>query len=150
MKALKNIVVGVVAGFTLVAIPALVYAQPANPGSGQTPANPGYSQTPANPGSGSAMFVLQNPLNFETICGFMKGVFSAIITIGIPVAVLFIVWAGFRFVWARGRPDALQEAKRNALYVLLGIAVFLGAWFLSQIIAATIHALGGPSITSCR
>lgn len=69
--------------------------------------------------------------------------------IGIPVATLFIVWAGFLFVVARGKPEALTKAKANALYVAIGVAVFLGAWFLAQIIAATIQALGGPSIASC-
>jgi hypothetical protein len=93
---------------------------------------------------------LKNPLGFESLCGFLKAVFNAAVTIGIPIAVLFIVWAGFLFVLARGRPDALQRAKTNAMYVVIGLAVFLGAWFLSQIIAATISALGVPSISSCK
>ena len=100
--------------------------------------------------SNNSAFTFENPLNFDTVCGFLKAVFNALIIIGIPIATLFIVWAGFLFVWARGNPEALTKAKKNAGWVVLGLAIFLGAWFLSQIIAATIHMLGGPSITSCR
>lgn len=70
--------------------------------------------------------------------------------LGVPVATLFIVWAGFKFVWARGNAQALTDARRNAAFVAIGVAVFLGAWFLSQIIAATIKAVGGPNISTCK
>lgn len=95
------------------------------------------------------MFTLKNPLSFNNICGLFKAIFNTLMIIGVPVAVFFIVYAGFLFVVARGRPEKLGDAKRNAAYVAVGIAVFLGAWFLAQIIAATIQALGGPGIMSC-
>ncbi len=143
---MKKIVIGVVAVGLLLA-PMVVFGD-----IGGNPAGPGIGGNPTPPtlGGGTTSFELKNPLDFETVCGFLKAVFNAVITIGIPIATLFIVWAGFLFVTARGRPEALQRAKQNAMWVVLGLAVFLGAWFLSQIIAATIQALGGPSITTCR
>lgn len=94
---------------------------------------------------------LNNPLKFSSVCGFFKELFNAAIMLGVPVATLFIVWAGFKFVIARGNPEALKVARLNATYVAIGIAVFLGAWFLSQVIAATIKAVA-PSInlSSCN
>ncbi len=93
---------------------------------------------------------LNNPLKFSSVCGFFKQLFNAVIMLGVPVATLFIVWAGFKFVLARGNAEALKVARKNAAYVAIGIAVFLGAWFLSQIIAATIKAVA-PSVglSSC-
>ena len=62
--------------------------------------------------------------------------------IGIPVAVLFLVWAGFKFILARGRPTELGVARKNFMYVIIGIAVFLGAWTLAMVISTTIQSLG--------
>jgi hypothetical protein len=57
------------------------------------------------------------------------------------VAVLFLVWSGFRFILARGRPGELEAARRNFYFVIIGIAVFLGAWTLATIISATVQTL---------
>ncbi len=97
-----------------------------------------------------------NPLAQSTICGALKIFLTALLTLGIPVAVLFIVYAGFRFVWARGKPKELAAARTNLVYVLLGIGIFVGAWLLGQIIANTLNALAtgagqpNPQIGSCK
>jgi hypothetical protein len=127
----------------LVCAPTLVLAQ-ANTGNPFPPANTGDPLPTAN-----STFILQNPLSFGTLCGLLKAVFNALLTIGIPIAVFFIVYAGFLFVTARGNPEGLKKAKLNALYVVVGIAVFLGAWLLTQIVSATIQSLGGPAMSSC-
>lgn len=109
----------------------------------------GGTPVPPSQFGSSKSQTLQNPLKFDTVCGFIKQVFQAVMIIGIPVATFFIIYAGFLFVVARGRPEALTKAKTNALYVVIGVAVFLGAWVLAQIIGATLQALGGPVIGSC-
>ena len=111
--------------------------------------NPGPPGTIYNPTS----FTLVNPLGDITFCKLVKNILQAVLQIGIPVAVLFLVYAGFLFVVARGNPTGLEKAKKNLKYVLLGIAIFLGAWVIGQVIAATINSLsqgsGNPFITSC-
>ena len=80
---------------------------------------------------------------------------SALLTLAIPVAILFLVYAGFLFVWARGNPVGLKRAKWNLFYVVIGIGIFLGAWVLGQIIANTLTSLANTagqstsSIGSC-
>ena len=133
------------AAVLLLSAPGLAFAQLSGGNNSGTSGgnNPGLS-------GGNTLFTLQNPLNFETFCGLLKGLFNALLIVGVPVAMFFIAYAGFLFVTARGNPDKLRIAKLNALYVTIGIGVFLGAWFLAQIIAATIRALpGGPTILSC-
>src|SRR6185436_4952207 len=76
---------------------------------------------------------LQNPLRFGTIETFIQGVLQAIVMIGIPVITVFIVYAGFRFVMARGNASAINEAKKNFVYVILGAALILGAWVLATL-----------------
>lgn len=76
------------------------------------------------------------------------------IQIGIPIAVLFIVWAGFKFVLARGNAGKLDEARKNLMYTLIGIGIFLGAWLIATVIANTVNSLGAgsgsSSIISCN
>lgn len=86
-----------------------------------------------------------NPLSVDSICQALKLFLSALMTLGIPVAVLFLVYAGFLFVWARGSKDGLIHARKNFFYTVVGIAIFMGAWVLGQIIANTLAQLGGSA-----
>ncbi|HEY4511073.1 MAG TPA: TrbC/VirB2 family protein [Candidatus Paceibacterota bacterium] len=95
---------------------------------------------PGAEAQGSA--TIQNPLNATSISGFLKDVFRAIVKIGLPIVVLFIVYSGFLFIKARGNSTELATAKRNFLYVVLGTTIFLGAWALAEMIALTLKGLG--------
>lgn len=130
----KNILVGLCLGVILLSAPALAMAQ----------TNTGQ---PANCGSGPCS--VQNPLNVNSLCGFLKKVLEAVITIAIPIAVVFIIWAGFKFVLAQGNSTELKKARSNFLYTVIGIAVFLGAWLLVQVIALTLKELGVVTVITC-
>jgi hypothetical protein len=86
-------------------------------------------------------FVLCNPLAANNFCDLITAILNVVIALGVPIAVLFLVWSGFRFIFARGRPAELESAKKNFMYVIIGIAVFLGAWTLAKVISATIQQL---------
>jgi len=144
---------GVGIGLALLVVPAIGLAQV---GNGTSPPPVGNITTPPPVGNSTSpscppgAFCFENPLNFSTFCGLLKGIFNAILTLGIPIAVLFIVWAGFKLVLARGNTTALATAKLNLVYILVGIAIFLGAWMLSQIIANTVNALGATNARICN
>ena len=95
-----------------------------------------------------------NPLGVTSFCGLIKALLGAAIAIGIPVAVLFIVWAGLKFVLARGKPEDLKVAQQNMLWTVIGIGIFLGAWLLAMVIANTVNSLASGSgqsvISSCN
>ena len=111
--------------------------------------NPLVSPNPTPLVSDNAYFTLTNPLSVNNFCDLIKSVLDIILAIGVPIAVLFIVWAGFRFVWARGNSEELKKARLNFMYVIIGIAVFLGAWTLATLIAGTIDTISGGSIKIC-
>lgn len=69
----------------------------------------------------------------DLIAAFLK----AVVQISLPILTLFIVYAGFKFVFARGKPEGLAEAKRNLLFVILGAILILGAWVLATLISTT-------------
>ncbi len=122
--------------------PVLVMAQ-----SGSSAAtSPSGSSAVAPPSGSSANSVtqLQNPLiNVGNFCDLLKQIFNDLLVLGIPVATLFIVLAGFQLVTARGNETQLTKAKNNLWYIVIGVALFLGAWTLAQIIANTLAQLGG-------
>ena len=144
--------VGVALAITfLLAAPALALADP--PLSQTSPTFPtsqtGGSATatncPNNPGQAS----ICNPLQVSSICGLLKQILQGLVAVGIPVAVLFVIWSGFQFVLAQGSDKKLRKAKSNFYYTIVGIGLFLGAWVFTMIIAATINAIGGANILTC-
>ncbi|HTR18916.1 MAG TPA: pilin [Candidatus Paceibacterota bacterium] len=85
-----------------------------------------------------------NPAKDASFQAFIADFLKAIVEISLPILTLFIVYAGFKFVFARGNPDGIKEAKRNFLYVILGAILILGAWVLATLIASTAtQVLGG-------
>lgn len=121
---------GVFLNFALLALPMLVLADSVTSPAGNEHA-------------------LVNPLKFNTVCGLVTGVLDAVMIIGIPIAVLFVVWAGFKFVLAQGNSDKLSEARSNFLHVIIGIGIFVGASLIAQVLVNTIKALGVTGISSC-
>ena len=84
---------------------------------------------------------IENPIKVDTLNGFLKVLLEGIIKIGIPLVALAIIYSGFMFVSARGKPEALKKAKDAFLYSLVGAAVLLGAWTLAQLISDTVLEL---------
>ncbi len=101
----------------------------------------GGNPTQSSGASGGA-FSIKNPLKAKTISDFLKDLFRAAVKVGLPIVVLFIVYAGFMFVKARGNAEELTVAKRNFIWVVFGTTIFLGAWAIAEIIAATLRQLG--------
>ncbi len=157
MFSIKRLLLPTLFALSFVVLPALAFADnppsqtsglPASQNSGLPPSQTSGGQTVnANPRS----YDIQNPLGVGSFCGLVKKLLQVAIQIGIPVAVLFIVYAGFKFVVAQGNPEKLAEARHNFLWTIIGIAIFLSAWLLATVIANTVNQLGGnQNIISCQ
>lgn len=155
MKFLK-LSLGLFAALSLFILPALTLAQssvggtfttgsgityPAGGGSPYTTGGGANYATGGGCGAGNGSFTLCNPLAVSNFCDLVKALLNIVLAIGIPIAVLFLVWSGFRFILARGSQEGLGKAKENFKWVIIGIAIFLGAWTLATIISATIQTL---------
>ncbi len=116
-----------------------------------TPGNPQGTYTPGNPQGAYTgdRNMLQNPLGVNSICQLIGLILKAAMIIGVPIAVLFIVYAGLKFVLARGSPGELSEARSNLIATIIGIAIFLGATLIANVIIATLAQLGASGVTSC-
>lgn len=100
------------------------------------------SGDPIDPPAGSGgSTTIDNPIGVDNLNDFIKTILEGIIKIGIPVIAIAIIYSGFLFVTAQGKPQAIEEAKRAFLYTLIGAAILLGSWALAQLISDTVLQL---------
>lgn len=88
---------------------------------------------------------IKNPIEANTFLELVEAIARAITAIGIPLVAIFLVWAGFLFVTARGNEEQLKRAKTTFFWALVGGAVVIGAWALAVAIVNFARGLGGGS-----
>jgi len=92
-------------------------------------------------GTSKGLGKLDNPVKFDFLKDLIAEILNVIVQIGVPIAALFLIYAGFLFVSARGSEEKLGKAKAIFLWTLVGIAVLLGASVLADVISSTIDQL---------
>jgi len=60
--------------------------------------------------SGCTGTCLNNPLKFSNIQTFIEGVLQAVVMVALPIIVAFMVYAGFKYIFARGNPGEITKA----------------------------------------
>ena len=107
--------------------------------SGRTPAAPGNAG--ATPAAGGVQ-TLSNPLTANSVGDLVKSfamIFSYIVVL---FAVLALVWTGLQFITAQGKPDKLTELKSKLLYIVIGVAIVIGARIIINVVINTLSASG--------
>ncbi len=85
---------------------------------------------------------IKNPFKSNNLEDLLKSIVNDIlIPIGSVIAVIMIIYAGFLFVTARGNSTQIQKAKDALLYAVIGAAILLGAWVITNAIIATVGKL---------
>ena len=85
---------------------------------------------------------LHNPISSPSISLLIASVVQIILFVLTPIAILYLIYAGFLFVAARGNPTKLADARKNLIWTLVGIVILLGATVLATVIKNTLTALG--------
>jgi hypothetical protein len=95
---------------------------------------------------------IANPLSCGTgqDCSTLMGLITAILNnVVMPIAavavVIWIIWAGFSYVTAQGKPDKIKTAHDRLLWSLIGAGILLGAAGISAVVQRTITALIAPN-----
>lgn len=103
--------------------------------------------TPATPPAGTAIqFTVSNPFRCGSAsCNLMSLITAILNNIVMPIAgvgvVVFIIYAGFSFVMAQGKPAEIQKAQQMLLWGLIGAGILLGAAGISRVLENTIRQL---------
>lgn len=126
---------------------AAVSAQKQNPTAGSAPCSTAGSApcTQTNPNSTSSGFnlniKLNNPLKVNTIQDAIKLFVNAIVRLAIPVIVIFFLWSGLMFIFARGNPEKIRVAKNMFFYTIIGTLLILGAWTITNALVGTVNSI---------
>lgn len=87
---------------------------------------------------------IENPLGSKIVdlSSFIKAIVEIVLVVGIPLLALAIIYAGFLFVKAQGNSEELTKAKHALLYTVIGGALLLGAFVISNAIVSTVNEIG--------
>jgi hypothetical protein len=97
-----------------------------------------------NPASGVSIDAkINNPLsnNINSIPAFIEAILNIVLTVGVPIVVLAIIYCGFLFVKAQGNSEELGKAKQAFIYTLIGAALLLGAFVIANAIKGTVDEI---------
>ena len=87
---------------------------------------------------------IPNPLasNNSSLMSLITDVLNKIV---MPIAAVFvtiwIIYAGFKYVIAQGKPAEIEKAHKTLLWSLIGAGILLGAAAISKVVETTITAL---------
>lgn len=120
---------------TVLLIPLFLFAQgggTSNNGGG-TSNNGGGT---VNPGG-----VLVNPLGAKSISEFLLQIIDILLVFALPLIVLYIMYAGYLFVTARGNTEQISTARAALLWAVVGGVLVLGARIIISVIQDTVTSL---------
>lgn len=127
-------------------IPSMVLAQGGAGATGGAGGGGGAGATggTTSPNPNIIQPVIKNPLNDAISSGGIPGIIEAVMRgIVMPLAsvlvVLALLYSGFKFVMAQGNATEIQKARDGLVWVLIGSAVLLGAYGISEFLKNTIN-----------
>lgn len=94
----------------------------------------------ANQNGSDGSITIFNPLGKQTLLGFFQDILSVLLIFAVPLIVFFIIYAGFKYVMAQGKPEEIQTAGKALLYAIIGGLIILGANIILAVIEGTINA----------
>ncbi len=81
---------------------------------------------------------LPNPLCSQTFADLIANIAKIVAEIGLPIAAIAIIYAGFLFVTAGGNEEKVTKARKTFYWTILGTALLLGAWAIAEAIKSFI------------
>ena len=81
----------------------------------------------------------ENPVKAGSIEELLVLVINAVIILLMPIVILAIIYSGFMFLTARGNKEQLTTAKTNFVWVVVGVAVLLGAKVIATVIENSVE-----------
>ncbi len=113
----------------------------ANPGGGSSPGGTGSPGGIRTPGGTTEDAKLLNPLKVDSIEGFLIAIIDIILIFALPIVILFIMYAGFLYVTARGDTSKISTAHTALTWAIIGGVIVFGAKLIIELIKGTVGAL---------
>ncbi len=111
-----------------------------NTGGGGQNSGGGGTVPPATSGQAGDKVGLINPLKATSISEFLVAIVDVLLIFATPIIVIYIMYAGFKFVTAQGNPSEIESARTALLWAVVGGVIVLGAKLIIEVIQGTITA----------
>jgi TRAP-type C4-dicarboxylate transport system permease small subunit len=85
-------------------------------------------------------YIGDGTLGINSLEDLLLALLNVLIVIAIPIVVLFIIYAGFMYVTARGNAEQTQQATRTLTYAIVGGVMIIGAVAISEILANVVDS----------
>ena len=110
---------------------------------GGAPAGTPSPGTPPGTSPGiSQYFEIENPLKYGTFEAIVGAISKFLFNIGLALASVMLVIAGFMYVTSAGDPNRVGTAKKLVLYTLIGLAIILLASGLIKVLESILGVTG--------
>ncbi len=82
--------------------------------------------------------VLDNPqsVTIETLLEILTGIGGTAIRFVFAIALIFLILTGYLFITSMGSEDKMKQAKTSILYLVIGVAVVLGAYLIVRLVVS--------------
>ncbi len=83
---------------------------------------------------------VENPLGNDKkeIKDIVASILNVIMDIVLPIVIVMVIYSGFLYVMARGKPEAIETAHKTLTWTLIGAAILLGAQLISTVLIDTV------------
>jgi len=97
-----------------------------------------------SPGGGATSGGSLNPIQFNTLQDLLYGIIqNVLIPIGTILVVVYLIYAGFLLVSARGDEKQVEKGKSALFNAVIGAFILLGAQAIALMIQATVKSIIG-------
>lgn len=77
-----------------------------------------------------------SPAGLAEIEKVVSSTISAAVGLAFVASLVFLIWAGFKYLTSGGEPKAIASAHQTATWALLGILFLAISWLILQLIQA--------------
>ena len=92
----------------------------------------------------STMSYLSDPLSskIKSVGDLVQTIAQIFAYIAVIIGVLALIWTGLQYVLAQGNSERIKELKSQLLWIVVGIAIVIGARIIIGIVINTLSATG--------
>lgn len=77
------------------------------------------------------------PTSLQCIPVFLGNISDTLVVLASVAAVIFITYAGIKFITSSGDPIRLASAKKTLIFAIAGLLIILFAYFIIKLVAFT-------------
>lgn len=83
--------------------------------------------------------------SFSTIDELFFAFVNIIIVMAVPIVVFFLIYAGFLYVTAGGKPEQIKQASQSLMYGIIGGVIIVGAFAILEIVVNLVGEFAPPA-----